>query len=116
MSENLLDTVMETCPMVGYQNATVCVPITVTPFVHSGQSAVHCCGEPFVTVGSQTCSGVKNGSCHFTLSQTICVEVPISVGATTEVGDTYVSTGSVSTDSCGSGCDDYCSSCQLKRV
>ena len=24
----------ETCPTVGYQSASICVPVTITPYVH----------------------------------------------------------------------------------
>ena len=83
-----------TCPAVGYQSASVCVPITVTK----------CCGNPVVTPGRDICGGLKNGSCFFTISQDICVAVPVDFGAIATVGDTYVACNDASNE-------DICSAC-----
>ena len=71
---------------------SVCVPVTVTPFANyvEGTAKTKCCGDPVVGPGNKPCSGTKNGSCTFTLSQLICVEVPVDFGANVDVGDTYV--------------------------
>lgn len=39
----------QTCPAVGYQSASICVPVTVTPFAQTGVTMTKCCGEPVVT-------------------------------------------------------------------
>ena len=39
----------QTCPAVGYQSASICVPVTVTPFAQAGLTATKCCGDPVVT-------------------------------------------------------------------
>lgn len=80
----------KTCPAVGYQKVSVAVPVTVTPFAHTGTTKIKCCGHPVVTIDDASCAGKKNGRCSFTISQTICVEIPVEFGATTTVGDTYV--------------------------
>ena len=92
MSENLLENtpVDETCPAVGYQSASVCVPVTVTPFANVQTTFTKCCGDPVVTPGRTACGGTKGGSCYFTISQDICVEVPVEFGATAIAGDAYV--------------------------
>ena len=77
---------VQTCPAVGYQSASVCVPVTVTPFAEAGSTTTKCCGDPIVTPGRETCDGVKNGSCFFTISQNICVAVPVAFGAVATVG------------------------------
>lgn len=66
----------QTCPTVAYQMSSVCVPVTVTPFARTGSTFTKCCGNATVTPGMAVCSGVKNGSCVFTISQNICVQVP----------------------------------------
>ena len=63
----------QTCPAVGYQSASICVPVTVTPFAQTGMTTTKCCGNPVVTPGREVCGGVKNGSCFFTITQDICV-------------------------------------------
>lgn len=66
----------QTCPAVGYQSASICVPVTVTPFAQTGVTVTKCCGDPVVTPGREVCGGIKNGSCFFTITQDICVAVP----------------------------------------
>lgn len=80
----------KTCPAVGFQKVNVCVPVTVMPFAHAGSTKIKCQGKPVVTPGYTPCPGKKNGICTFTISQTICVEVPVDFGASTAIGDTFV--------------------------
>lgn len=97
----------QVCPAVGYQSAAICVPVTITPFAHTGAPATECRGKPVVTSGENACCGIKNGSCSFTISQNIRVAVPVQFGATTTVGDAYVACSGVSVhDECGCGCKD----------
>ena len=96
---------VQTCPAIGYQSASVCVPVTVTPFAQTGITVTKCCGEPVVTPGMVTCGGTKNGSCFFTISQDVCVAVPVEFGAVASVGDAFVSgNGTSGTDIC-TNCD-----------
>ncbi|MEG0765181.1 MAG: hypothetical protein RR403_03970 [Pseudoflavonifractor sp.] len=104
MLTNPVVPVDQTCPAVGYQTASICVPVTVTPFAETGTTITKCCGAPFVAAGKNTCGGTKNGVCTFTISQDICVAVPVSFGAVATVGDTYVSCISASAE-------DICSNC-----
>ena len=97
------------CPAIGYQRVGVCVPVTVTPFAHAEPTKTKCCGEPSVVFGDASCAGKKNGVCTFTISQTICIEVPVRFGATAAVGDTYV-------DCLGASTDDICTNCKDKEV
>jgi hypothetical protein len=96
-----------TCPATGYQPATVCVPVTVTPFAHPLPTTTYCCNDPIVTPGTDVCPGELNGSCTFTITQEICIAVPVEFGATAEVDDPSVVCGEatdidVCTD-CGNG-------------
>lgn len=95
----------QTCPAVGYQAASICVPVTVTPFAQTGATVTKCCGSPVVIPGREVCGGVKNGSCFFTISQDICVAVPVEFGAVATVGDSYVSCN-------GASENDICTSCE----
>lgn len=96
----------QTCPTVAYQLSSVCVPVTVTPFAKAGTTVTKCCTKPTVAAGKYTCNGVKNGQCVFTISQDICVEVPVEFGAVASVGDTYVSCN-------GASADEICPDCGL---
>lgn len=95
----------QTCPTVGYQSASICVPVTVTPFAQTGATMTKCCGDPVVRQGRETCGGMKNGSCFFTITQDICVAVPVEFGAIATVGDTYVNCN-------GASEKDICSDCE----
>lgn len=57
-----------------------------------------CCGEPTVQGGAQ-CTGNQT-SCMFTITQSLCVEIPISFGAVVETGTAVVQCGTVSETQC----------------
>lgn len=86
------------CESVFYQKETVCVPVRVTPFANPGTAKTICCGEPIVKPGAQ-CSGSQT-SCSFTITQSLCVEIPISFGAVIETGTAVVQCGTVSETKC----------------
>lgn len=94
----------KTCPAVGYQKLSICVPVSVTPFAKTGNTKTKCCGDAVVVPGEKPCPGKKNGVCAFTISQTICVEVPVEFGAVSTVGDTYV-------ECLATSADDICMNC-----
>ena len=94
-----------TCPAVGYQSASICVPVTVTPFAQAGTTVTKCCGTPVVTPGLEVCGGTRNGACFFTITQDICVAVPVEFGAVASVGDSFVSCN-------GASSEDICTGCQ----
>ncbi len=52
---------------------------------------------------------IKNGQCVFTISQDICVEVPVEFGAVASVGDTYVACN-------GASADDICTECGINNA
>jgi hypothetical protein len=102
----------ETCPATGFQLVQVCVPVTVKPFARPGATITKCCGEPIIEHenGDKTdkaCSGTKNGICSFTITQTLCVEVPVLFGAEAEVGDEYVKCLGASDKSCRNCGDEH---------
>lgn len=96
----------QTCPTTAYQLSSVCVPVTVSPFAKTGVTSTKCCGTSVVIPGKNTCDGIKNGQCVFTVVQDICVEVPVEFGAVASVGDTYVNCIDSSADDICTNCDD----------
>ena len=66
-----------TCPAVGYQPATICVPVTVEPFAKAGITRTKCCGDALVIPGRQG-TGIKNGVCTFTVSQISALPYPLN--------------------------------------
>ena len=93
-----------TCSTTAFQLSSVCVPVTVTPFAKAGHTVTKCCTKPEVVSGRVTCGGVKNGQCVFTVTQEICVEVPIEFGAVASVGDPFVTCNGASADDICPGC------------
>lgn len=77
-------------PRIGCQYVNVCVPVTVTPYTVHGMIRTQCCGEAVVTSNCDHCKGRANGSCDFTITQKICVEVPIDFGANVALGDSFI--------------------------
>ncbi|MDD2391518.1 MAG: hypothetical protein PHU94_01095 [Bacilli bacterium] len=103
----ILETEEKTCPATAYQTSTICVPVSVKPFAKTGTTKTKCCGSPIVSSDTKICNGVKNGECTFTISQSICIEVPVEFGAKAEVGDTYVEcTGASSEESTCNDCQE----------
>ena len=88
----------DSCASVFYQKETVCVPVKVTPYARSGIARATCCGNPIVRSGVQ-CSGSQT-SCTFTITQNLCIEVPISFGAEIETGTATVQCGEISDEEC----------------
>ena len=80
----------EICDTKAKQSATVCVPVTITPFAKVGTISTECCGRPMISTKHEHCKGIENGSCKFTISQKIKVEIPVEFGANTTVGGTFV--------------------------
>lgn len=81
------------CSAIGYQTVDVCVPVTVKPFGSAGNIKTHCEGKPVVVEHCGHCPGTPGGTCQFTISQKLRVEVPVIFGARAEVGEAFVDCG-----------------------
>lgn len=97
--------IVVTCPAVAYQPLTVCVPVTITPFANALPTTTFCCGDPIITPGTGNCGGILNGNCTFTITQNICVSVPIEFGATSIVGNPFVQCEDATAEDVCSDCD-----------
>ena len=80
----------ERCDTKATKTSTICVPVTIAPYAKVGTIVTECCGKPEVSEKHTKCKGVENGSCKFTISQKIKVEIPVEFGANTTVGGTFV--------------------------
>lgn len=92
----------EECEKIFFQKANVCVPVTVTPFATPGETNVTCCGRPIVSP-QHVCAG-NDVSCKFTVTQELCIAIPITFGADVVTGEAKVECKEVSTRPCD--CDD----------
>ena len=86
-----------TCSKVGTQCVDVAATLTLVPTAVMGTVSVCCQGTPRIT-----CVTNGNGtSCTVTISQQVCVSVPIRYGVTTTAGEPTIGCG----ENCiGSGC------------
>lgn len=86
------------CPVTGHQTVDICVPVSVTPTAVVGPITTTCCGAPVITPGTNICSGIPNETCNFTITQTICIDVPVEFSANVNTGETFVNCESISTE------------------
>lgn len=91
-------------PSVGYQAATVCVPVTVTPYADVGATATYAYSDPVITPGIAMINETPNTSTSFTITQNICVAVPILFGASASAGEPSVIGKTASIEIC-KGCN-----------
>lgn len=82
------------------------IPLSVEPYAKACVTLTKCCGNATVVPGRQVCGGIKNGICSFTISQNICVAVPVEFGANATVGEAYI-------DCKGASGEDICSNCEI---
>lgn len=102
------------CETTFYQTETVCVPVTVTPFANPGTAKATCCGKPVIATDNQ-CQGTQR-SCTFTVTQRLCIEVPIAFGADIETGAAVVRCGDVSETPCDCSTADTEESVQVQTT
>lgn len=76
----------KTCPSIVYQNASICAPVKVSFFAKAGATQTTPVGLPVISRATQACCGKPNGNCKFTMSQKLCIAVPVEFGARTKVG------------------------------
>ena len=97
---------IRTCPTVSTHDTTVSVPIQSVPFANPGTVVIQCCGAPCITEGTSP-AGKVNGSCCFTVSQTMRIDIPLVFGASVLLGETYVQCGGTTGSIEGQcGCED----------
>lgn len=88
----------EECESLFNHKETICVPVTVTPFARPGTARTICCGKPAI-ITEASCYGERT-SCSFTVSQDLCIELPITFGAHVETGTISVQCDGISEGSC----------------
>jgi hypothetical protein len=100
------DVTQEACTSIFYQKETVCVPVHVKPYATPGSAKVICCSTPSVsTTRESICTGNQT-ACSFTVTQDLCIEIPIAFGAEIETGSALVECGGVSETGCDCIADD----------
>jgi hypothetical protein len=77
---------LNTCPAMFYQNASISVPVTIIPYAKAGTTATYCCGDSRKCPCTCAESCCHNNNCSFTVTQKICIAIPIEFGADIIVG------------------------------
>lgn len=85
------------CTRTASQFINVCVPVTITPIARTGRATTICCGD--AAIGTE-CDGVQGDTCFFTISQLICVEVPVHFRARASSDPAYVDCETASIGEC----------------
>jgi len=93
------------CNSVFYQTDLVSVPVKVVPYAKAGPCTTVCCGSPVVTAGD-ACLGEVGQVCEFTITQKICVKLPLHFGASILVDRAKVQCGNISEAECD--CKNHC--------
>lgn len=89
---NEVETKEANCARVATQTAKVCVPISLKPYARTGRVVVRCLGDMEINRCCH-CEGKVDGSCEFTVSQVLKIDIPVEFGATVKTGATYVQCG-----------------------
>lgn len=79
------------CTKITTQCADVSLPIKIKPYAVVGNIETECFGKPIVSLRSfQGMSCCNGGECEITITQSICIKIPVEYGAITDVGSTTV--------------------------
>jgi len=84
------------CETTVHENVCVQATVTITPDVIVGSSTSFCLGNPLI--GS--CPGILRENCVFTVSQNICVQIPLTFTATAEAEANGIVCGNVGIGGC----------------
>lgn len=75
------------CNKTVHQKAKITLPISIEPYVIAGKIKTKCCGMPRVTIDPL---GDCKDSCHYLITQEICIDIPLKFGAVTETRETFI--------------------------
>lgn len=75
-----------TCTSISSQYSDVSLPIKLRPYVSVGDLKTECVGEPIVALRASHNATCSYG-CEITITQTICMSIPIEYGATADIGE-----------------------------
>ena len=78
------------CPALAHEEALVTVPVKVCAFVDVGDTKLECMGPPVITKNCDDTPGKPCAVSKFTVSQRLCVDIPMIFGMDTEVGEGHV--------------------------
>ena len=89
----------EACSNTFYQTDLISVPVKVIPFAKAGPCTAVCCGSPVITSGD-ACQGESDQICEFTITQKICIKLPLHFGAAVAIDNAKIQCGGISESEC----------------
>ncbi len=96
----------EACETVAYLPMRISAPVTVTPFMRELPANVSCCGDPTIISIPNSCRGSGNSRrCSFVITQNLCIEIPIEIGAMSNVGNLCIKCGTPTSEDICTNCD-----------
>ena len=84
------------CPAIVHETVCVQAEVTITPVVVPGTIESFCVGEPIIG----DCPGILVDECTFTVSQSICVQIPLTFSASATAVPTGIVCGTPDVGPC----------------
>ena len=75
------------CPTVGVKEIEISVPVAIKGYAEIGEIQTKCCGPAEIVPNSSFCPGRNDAVARYVIREKIRVEVPITFGAKTKVGE-----------------------------
>lgn len=86
------------CPATVHETVCIQARVTITPAVTVGTVSTRCVGSP--VIGACTGTPSPTNTCTFTVSQSICVQVPLTFSADATAAPTGIVCGTPETGLC----------------
>ena len=78
------------CSSVSYQDVNVHVPVTIHAYAKIGRTRTQCMGRTVILSGGCPHQDNSDNGYHFTISQDLRVEIPVTFGANVDAGEASV--------------------------
>ena len=95
-SSIIIQQVPSECPVIVHETVCVQAEVTITPQVVPGIIESFCVGEPMIG----PCPGTPVEECTFTVSQSICVQIPLTFSAAATAEPTGIVCGTPDVGPC----------------
>ena len=88
------------CPVLSRKEVDISLPVEIRGFARVGEVETRCCGPVKITANSDFCPGDHDAVLKFVISQRIQVDIPVTFGVKTEIGEEKVDFDDNDADDC----------------
>ena|GEM_PF-6741448 len=88
------------CPVMSRKEVDISLPVEIKGFANVGEVETRCCGPVKITANSDFCPGDHDAVLKFVISQRIQVDIPVTFGVKTEIGEEKVDFEDQDDDDC----------------